>query len=193
MAKRIKYQVSDNDLKQLEEAQRRNVNPRVRQRATGIRLLHVGKKPQEVAELLNVSLGTVYNWHASWRIAGLAGLCDQPRSGRPQVANEAYCTQLAEVMATDPSELGYGFTCWTIERLIAHLAKATGMTMSNETFRKLLEQHDYVYRRPKHALKPRQDARARATAQALLDDLKKAPHPVGTRVRSNYSLWTKQR
>lgn len=189
MPKRINYQVNDHELSQLEEVQRRDANPRVRQRATGIRLLHLGKKPQEVADLLNVNLSTVYNWHASWRLEGLAGLADEPRSGRPRLASEAYCAQLEEVMATDPSALGYGFTCWTIERLIAHLAKATGTTMSDETFRKLLDAHEYVYRRPKHDLKPLQDANARATAKALLDDLKKRPKPV----RSNYSLWTKQR
>lgn len=189
MPKRIQYQINENELKALEEVQRRDGNPRVRQRAMGIRLLHLGKKPQEVAELLNVSLGTIYNWHASWRQAGLAGLADEARSGRPRLGNEAYCAKLEEVMATEPSALGYGFTCWTIERLIAHLAKVTEITMSDETFRKLLDAQEYVYRRPKHDLKPLQDASARATAKALLEELKKRPQPV----RSNYSLWTKPR
>jgi transposase len=188
MPKRIQYQLNDNELKALEDVQRRDGNPRVRQRATGIRLLHLGKKPQEVAELLNVSLGTVYNWHASWRQAGVAGLADEVRSGRPRLGNEDYCAKLEEVMVTDPSALGYGFTCWTIERLMAHLAKVTGISMSDETFRQLLAAQAYVYRRPKHDLKPLQDAQARTTAQALLEELKKKPKSV----RSNYSLWTKR-
>ena len=189
MPKRINYQVTDDELHELEEAIKHAASGQVRQRATAIRMLHLGKKPEEVSALLNVSLATVYNWHEGWREAGLAGLADEPRYGRPRVANEAYWAKLEEVMATDPGELGYGFTCWTIERLMAHLAKVTGITMSDETFRKLLDEHAYVYRRPKHDLKPLQDARARATAKALVDELKKRPK----RVRSNYSLWTKQR
>jgi transposase len=189
MPKRIKYELKKQELNALEAVQRRDENPRVRQRATGIRLLHLGKKPQEVAELLNVSLGTVYNWHASWRREGLAGLADEVRSGRPRLGTAAYCAKLEEVMATDPSTLGYGFTCWTIERLMAHLAKVTGISMSDETFRQLLATQKYVYRRPKHDLKPLQDAQAHTTAQTLLEELKKKPLPES----SNYSLWTKRR
>ena len=188
MPKKIDYQLSEDELDQMEKAQRTSPDPRVRQRATGLRLLHFGKKPAEVAELLNVSRATVSNWHADWRAEGIAGLSDQARSGRPPLADEAYRAKLEAVIETDPTTLGYGFTGWTIQRLIAHLAKATGIRVSVNTMRNVLASQDYVYRRPKHDLKPLQDAEAKATAQALLADLKKRPKPV----RSNYSLWTKR-
>ena len=188
MPKRINYQLSEDERKQIENAQRTSPDPRVRQRATGLRLLHVGKKPAEVAGLLNVSQATVYNWHADWRAEGLAGLSDQPRSGRPPRADEAYRAKVETVIESDPTSLGYGFTCWTLERLIAHLAKETGILVSVNTMRSVLARQDYVCRRPKHDLKPLQDAAARATAKALLDELKKKPKPV----RSNYALWTKR-
>ncbi len=73
MPKQLKYQVNANELKQLEAAQSRGADARVRQRATGLRLLHLGKKPAEVATLLNVSVATVYNWHAEWRRVGVGG------------------------------------------------------------------------------------------------------------------------
>lgn len=189
MPKRINYQLSQDELEQIEEAQRTAPDPRVRQRATGLRLLHLGKKPAEVAELLNISQATVFNWQAEWRAQGLNGLSDKPRSGRPPLADAAYRAKVAAMLETDPTTLGYGFTCWTIQRLIAHLAKETGIQVSVNTMRSVLDSQDYVCRRPKHDLKPLQDAEARATAQGLLDDLKKK-RPL---TRSNYSLWTKQR
>lgn len=189
MPKRINYQLSADELKQIEEAQRTSPDPRVRQRATGVRLLHLGHKPAEVAEMLNVSHATVFNWHLTWRAEGLDGLSDKARSGRPPLANEAYRAKVEAVIESDPTTLGYGFTCWTIQRLIAHLAKETGIDVSINTMRNVLAGQDYVCRRPKHDLKPLPDATARITAKELLDDLKKKPK---TR-RSNYSLWTKQR
>jgi putative transposase len=189
MPKQLKYQVNENELKQLEAMQSRGPDARARQRATGLRLLHLGKKPAEVAELLNVSVATVYNWHAEWRQGGVSGLSDKARSGRPRRADAAYCAQLAETLETDPTTLGYGFTCWTIERLRAHLAQTTGISLSKATLRQVLDEQAYVYRRPKHDLSPLQDDQARATAKDLLADLKKRPKPT----RSSYSLWTKRR
>jgi transposase len=187
MPKQLKYQLSETELKQIEQAIKSAPEPRVRQRATGIRLLHLGKKPEEAAELLNVAIGTIYNWHERWRENGLAGLSDAPRSGRPTLADENYTVKLAEVLETDPTTLGYGFTIWTIDRLRAHMAKITNIRMSDETFRAVLRQNDYVYRRPKHDLKPLQDQEARDRAEEIIADLKKKPKTT----RSSYSLWTK--
>lgn len=188
MPKKINYQLSKSELESIERAQKNGSGPQVRQRATGIRLLHLGKKPSEVAELLNVTLATVYNWHERWRNAGIAGLSDDPRSGRPHSATAEYCEKLEGLIETDPTELGYGFTLWTIDRLMAHLEKETGIRMSDETFRGVLRRNSYVYRRPKHDLTPLQDAEAKQSAEELLESLKKKPKPV----KSNYSLWTKQ-
>lgn len=188
MPKKITYKLSESELEAVESAQKNGAGAQVRQRATGLRLLHLGKKPAEVAELLNVTVATVYNWHERWRKQGISGLSDAPRSGRPMVATAEYCERLEAAIETEPTELGYGFTLWTIDRLMAHLAKETGITMSDETFRGVLKRNSYVYRRPKHDLEPLQDAEAKQTAEELLEMLKKKPKPA----KSNYSLWTKQ-
>ena len=44
----------------------------------------------------------------------------------------------------------------------------------DETFRALLQRKSYVYRRPKHGLKPLQDREAKERSEAVLDSLKKA-------------------
>lgn len=187
MPKQINYQLSKNELEQVEKAQKTGSSPQVRQRATGIRLLHMGKKPAEVAELLNVTVSTVYEWHKRWRTRGIAGLEDEPRCGRPQLATAEYCTKLAGLLECDPQELGYAFTVWTLDRLIAHLEKETGIRLSDETLRNVLERNGYVYRRPKHDLKPLQDPAAKERAETLVEALKKKRKLE----KSNYSLWTK--
>ncbi len=187
MPKKLNYQLNENELKAVENAQKNGTSSPLRQRATGIRLLHLGKAPAEVAELLNVALATVYNWHERFRKGGIASLSDEPRSGRPPLATAAYCQVLERVITTDPSELGYGFTIWTLERLCAHLHKETGISLSDDTLRTVLAQHDFVYRRPKHDLRPLQAPAARRSAEELLESLKKKPKGA----KSNYSLWTK--
>ena len=187
MPKKIDYQLNESDLSTIRKAMVSDRRPEVRQRSSALHMLHQGKTPGEVAELLAVSLGSVYKWHTRWREGGLDGLANEPKSGRRPHANAAYRERLAEVLEMEPAELGYDFTMWTSSRLAAHMEEETGITLSLGRFRILLRQLGYVYRRPKHDLKNLQDAEARTQAEAWLDDLKKKPSPE----RSTSSLWTR--
>jgi transposase len=153
-----------------------------------LQLLHQGMKPQTVAEMLVVSLGSIYKWHARWREGGLDAVANQPKSGAPRKADEAYWQQVEGVVEQDPRTFGYTFTTWTAERLIAHMATETGIELSVSRFRVVMRQRGYVYRRPKHDLKSLQDADARTAAERHLDELKKRHLPE----RSISSLWTKR-
>ena len=188
MAERIKYQLTDEEVELLEEAIRHDERPEVRQRATAIRMLHLGNHPNEVANVLAVSLPTLYNWHARWRKAGLQGLANRPKSGRPQKANEAYMRVLEEAIAKEPPEFGYAFTIWTVQRLREHLQKETGIDLSASRLRILLKEKGYRYRRPKHDLHHLQDQTAKEQARELLEELKKG----SAETISGSSLWTKQ-
>jgi putative transposase len=145
----------------------------VRQRATAIHLLHLGQSPEEVSQLLAVSMGSIYNWHKRWRTASLKGLENKAKSGRPKNADQAYCDLLDEVLEQSPEVCGYGFGIWTVDRLREHLYRETGISLSNRRFRALLKELDYVYRRPKHDLTSLQDAEEKERSKDLLDWLKK--------------------
>lgn len=189
MAERLKYKLDEEALAEVEQAIRHDERARVRQRATAIRMLHLGKHPSEVAEVMAVTQATVYNWHARFRVAGLEGLVDLPRSGRPSVADDAeYCRLLEETLDKDPPQLGYAFNIWTVKRLRDHLEKETGKRLSDERFRLLLKEKDYRYRRPKHDLHHLQDPDAKEQARQLLEELKKG----STQTKSSSSLWTKR-
>ena len=188
MPKKINYTLTTEQLHDVETAIKSHANLRVRQRAQMIRLLHLGHKPQEVGELLSVSGALVYMWHSRWREAGIDGLVDKPKPGRPKAGGDAYRQRLAEIIETDPHTLGYGFNVWTTKLLILHMEKETGVLVHKNTMINMLDELDYVFRRPKHDLSNLQDKQAKETAADILEDLKKKRNEV----KSNYSLWTKR-
>ena len=184
----IDYKLNDKELEVIQQAMNHARQAEVRQRATAIHLLHQDYKPKELAKMMAVSTGCIYTWHRRWRKEGLEGLKNRPKSGRPAKADEAYQQLLEDLLEAEPSEYGYGFAFWTVDRLREHLRQETGISLSNRRFRVLLKKKDYVYRRPKHDLTLLQDAEEKEQAKVLLEWLKK---PVST-VSSNLSLWTKQ-
>ena len=188
MPKQLNYELTADELTIVRQAIAKDKRAEVRHRALALQLLHQGLKPQAVADTLAVSLGSIYKWHRRWREGGLDALANQPKSGAPPKADEAYWQQVETVVEQEPSVFGYDFTVWTAERLLAHMAAATGIELSANHFRTVLHQRGYVYRRPKHDLKSLQDPEARATAAAYLDELKKKPVPESF----ISSLWTKQ-
>lgn len=188
MPRKTNYTLTEEQMEAIEEAMAHDERREVVQRATCIRLLHLGYPPEETAEMMAVGYSSIYRWHQRWREHGVEGLADQARSGRPRKADAEYLGELEEALEHEPAEYGYGFAIWTIDRLARHLAARTGVELSGERLRVLMQEQGYVYRRPKHDLKALQDQQARADAMALLDDLKKERSPK----ISNSSLWTKR-
>jgi transposase len=188
MPKAQNYHLEDKELQVIEQAIRHDKRPEVRQRCTALRLLHLGHKPPEVAKMQAVSDPTIYGWYKRWHAGGLEALADKPRSGRPLKADDAYAIVLQETIDREPGELGYDFAIWTIDRLRAHLAKKTGIDLSESRFRALLKRKGYRYRRPKRDLGHLQDKTAKAAADKQLEELKKR----SSETISGSSLWTKQ-
>ena len=189
MPKITKYQLEEEALSQIEKAIRKGTRPEVRQRATAIRLLHLGYKAEEVSEQLTVSTPTVYNWHRRYREGGLEGLANQPKGHPKRKADKTYCQELSAAIEQDPGKLGYPFSIWSVERLRDHLEREIGVQLSISRLRVIMRENGYVYRRPKHDLTELQDPDAKEKAKALLEDLKKGPAKM---TKSGSSLWTKR-
>jgi transposase len=184
---RTEYKLQPKELEEIEKAIRQDKRAEVRHRATVIRLLHLGYKPEEVAEQQMVSVPTIYNWHKLWREEGIEGLANKPRKGRKPKADENYCQKLEEILEKEPSEYGYRFAIWTSDRLRAHLEKETGISLSESRFRALMKKKGYRYRRPKYELSHLQDQVAKQQTEKVLEELKKR----ASQTISNSSLWTK--
>lgn len=189
MPKQIDYSLNEEQIAGLSEAIKQDKRPEVRQRATGIRLLSRGDKPESVGEVMSVTGATVYNWWHRYQSGGIEGLANQPK-GRPQAkADAAYLEALERALEQDPGELGYDFAIWTVERLRDHLARVTGVELSEGHLRVVMRQQGYVYRRPKHDLTSLQDPEAKAAARIELERLKKGRD----QAIAGSSLWTKPR
>ena len=188
MAKRITYQLTDEQLQQLERAIAHDPRPEVVRRASAIRLLHQGHKPEAVGEMLAASRASVQNWHQRWREGDLEGLANEPIPGRRPKADATYQQVLAATLESDPQTLGYDFSVWTVERLVEHLARETGISLSVGRLAIWLKRWGYVYRQPKTNLAHQQAPALREQVQQWLDELKKQP----TRTLAASSLWTKQ-
>ena len=98
MAKIANYQLTDDELEAIEKAIRQDKRPEVRQRGIAIRLLHLGHKPEEVAEMQAVSQPTIYGWWKRFQKGGGDELANKPRSGRPMKADEGYIALLEQVV-----------------------------------------------------------------------------------------------
>jgi len=189
MPKRLNFQLSEEQVMQVEQAKRKDKRAEVRQRATAVHLLHLKHEPTEVGEMLSVTEQAIYHWYHRFIQGGIEGLANQPK-GRPQAKADAdYRQQLEQTLATEPSALGYDFAIWTVERLRDHLTQSTGKFLSISRLRQILREQKYVYRRPKHDLTSLQDHEAKAAAQAQIEEIKKAQEMT----ISHSSLWTKRR
>ncbi len=169
MNRRVNFQLNDDQLVEIEQAINNAVQPEVRQRAIAIRLLHLGRSPETIANVVMVSANTVWTWHRRYRQNGLMGLQDKPRSGRPNKADADYVSRLEQLLDTDPRTLDLPFNIWTINRLRLYLAEQTHIRLSYTRFRALLSRLHYRWKQPKHDLAHLQDKSAQETTREILD------------------------
>ena len=186
MPKQNDYTLTEEELAQIHKALKSD-NARVVKRASVIHSLHLGYTPEEIRQVQAISLGTVYNYFKRFKAEQIAGLKNKARSGRPPKATEAYRQRLVEVIESDPAKYGYGFSVWTLPSLQAFMDRDTGISLSQNRISELLQEEDYVYRRPKKDLSHKQDESLREQVKEALEEVKKTPETSA----SGFSLWTK--
>lgn len=93
-------------------------------RARGLLLINEGHTNEETAERLNVNAATVSYWRKRFGEAGLAGLYDLPKSGRPRTHNDQRVAMLLKkALAERPPQA----THWSVRQLAAQ----TGVSKSS--------------------------------------------------------------
>jgi transposase len=189
MPKKIDFTLTNDEYKQVETAVKKDKRREVQRRATAIRLLHLGKKPKEVAAICAVTEPSVYGWWRRWKEGGIEGLANQPHNPPKRKADEAYCRALDEALSKEPSEYRYDFAIWTRERLRDHLIRETGVELHVNWLGEVMKARGYEFRRPKHDMGHLQDQAEKEAAIVLLDELKKT----SSLTILSSSLWTKRR
>jgi len=138
----------------------RTASARQRCRAQALLWLAEGASAGEIAELLHVSRQTIYNWAGRYHDrAGLAlveRLGDAPRPGRPR-AGGGVDPLVAEVIDSDPRELGYRSTVWTAPLLSRYLHDHHRVGVCDRTVSRAIARLGIRWKRPRHQLARRPD------------------------------------
>lgn len=120
-------------------------------RFQAILLLADGWQARTVARALQCCPNSVSNWTRQWRQGGLVGLEERAHPGRTPVLDEAAGHTVDQVLASDPQAHGYQSTGWTVPLLTTELARQ-GYQASQRTVRRLLQQREWRWKRPKYVL-----------------------------------------
>jgi transposase len=79
-------------------------------------------------------------------------LADAPRPGRPRAAGGGVDSQIAQVMDTDPRDLGYRATVWTAPLLVRYLRDHHAIEVSRKTVSRAIARLGIRWKRPRYQL-----------------------------------------
>ena len=102
-------------------ARSRTAPAREVERAQIILLARRGTRVPAIAKELALTELTVRTWLKRFNTAGLTGLQDRPRSGRPVTYQPEQVSEVIATALTNPQHLNQPFACWTLDRLETYL------------------------------------------------------------------------
>ncbi len=106
-----------------------------------------GQGAPAIAAQLRLNAGTVRGWIRRFNAAGLAGLEDRPRAGRPPTyPPEPVATVIATAL-TEPRALDLPFASWTLDRLAAYLNEHKGIAIKRSRIDELLRAEGLRWRK----------------------------------------------
>lgn len=154
--------LSDPDIHPLTDMHRCHPSRRARMRAHGLLLSHQGFALRRIAAIYQVSRYAVSEWMERWHRAGLVGVYDQPRSGRPPRLTPDDQHKVDPYLQEHPKDL----------KQVAHrLEQDSQKRVSPNTLKRLIKKNRYVWKRlhktPAKSPAPAKDQRAQACIAAL--------------------------
>jgi transposase len=148
--------LSDRQRGELEDVVSHTPLAKERRRAQALLGIAEGSDVGEVAELLQVSRQTVYNWLSRFRERAeldlRARLLDAPRLGRPRAASGTIDELVAAVIDGDPRKFGYHATAWTAPLLSRYLRDHHAIEVSDRTVSRAIDRLGLRWKRPRHEL-----------------------------------------
>jgi transposase len=104
--------------------------------------LIAGYNIREAGQIANLHYTNAHKWVQRFRSEGLAGLRDRKRPGRPKIHRGEVEELVIRTATSRPSDIGLGFTTWSLTKLEAHLRQHTSIApISRETIRRILAHH----------------------------------------------------
>lgn len=119
------------------------------QRDDGARYLHrlhcvllaiEGCSCSDLGKIFDAHPRTVQRWVTSFKEAGIMGLRDESKSGRPPKLSQPQLDALKSDVSRDPSALGYQARSWNGRLLVEHLNERYRLSLSVRQCQRLLRQ-----------------------------------------------------
>jgi transposase len=104
--------------------------------------LAAGCNLTEASELADLHYTNARLWVLRFEDDGVGCLMGRPRPGRPPIYSDKDHTRIIEIATSRPTDLGLGFTTWSLGKLEEYLQHQKGLgTLSRETIRRVLRRH----------------------------------------------------
>ena len=153
--------LSDRQHSELETIVSHTHGAKERSRAQALLWIADGVDVVEVADLLQVSRQTVYNWMSRFQERAeselRARLFDAARPGRPRTARGTIDELVATVIDGDPRKFGYHATVWTAPLLGRYLREHHAIQVSDRTVSRAIDRLGIRWKRPRHELARRSE------------------------------------
>lgn len=173
--------LTDGQREELEQVSRQAVG-RVAMRAHMVLLSDRGYPVPFISVIHDCGCDVVRGWLHRYQREGIAGLEDEPRSGRPR--KDPLGPNIVDAQAHNSPECsGHVQSCWTVGLLAAFLAAQFGLSLSWSTVRRYLKLMDWRWGRPRLApasiLRKKRDPEAAAKLAAIATALAAIANGVG--------------
>jgi putative transposase len=139
--------------------------PQLRLRAHILLLLDDGCRWDDIARMLYCSSRTIDRWRQRFLRDGLAGLPGQPPGPHRRLGQGWMAVVATWVLRATPRAFGFMRSRWCCATLALLLWRQHRIDVSSETVRRWLHRADIVWRRPRLALKRRDERRQEILAQ----------------------------
>ena len=158
---------TDLDADGLREAARRSKDGAAARRMLALALVLEGSDRAAAARSAGMDRQTLRDWVHRYNTAGLAGLRDAPRSGRPPALSADQLRELKELVLAGPDPERDGVVRWRCVDLQALIAERYEVVVHERTVGKLLRRIGLTRLQPR-PYHPQKDAAAQAAFKKTL-------------------------
>jgi len=150
---KLQVELTDAEKYTLQQLSRKHFYQDFRTRGLGLLLLGDGRRINDIAQELEVSARSVYNWAHAWQEKGLCGLLVGHQGGRPRALSRAMIATAVESARTELMTL----------KQIAKCIEATHgapLPCRLETLSVALKRAGFSYKRGRYSLKKNETNRS---------------------------------
>lgn len=127
-------------------------NLRIWKRAKSVMFYLKDQKPDEISNLLDVGLKSVYRWLNQYDREGVEGLYEGNHSGRPPLLAKAQFDRLEDILDSGPVAYGLTTGIWTCPVVQHIIEEEFRINYHHDHVRKILHHMGFSVQRPKKKL-----------------------------------------